>query len=337
MAFKTDDRQVMAAWQEAMENGEDAMKALLQFLLQRLMEEERDAFLGADHFERTSVRKGYRNGYKPRRLLTRVGRMDLMVPKDREGRFHTSIFECYQRSEKALALSLAEMYFQGVSTRKVKHITHELFGLDVSRSTISNLTSDLHEEIEKWRNRRLEGDYPYLVIDARYEKIRIDKEVVSQAVLLAVGISLDGHREVLGSWIGDSENEETWGDVFRELKGRGLTGVKYIVSDAHEGMLNAIRRHFCGVRWQRCQVHFIRAIVKHMSKKDRPYVIGRLKSITACTSKDDATAQMKKVIQEFEGKFPKVADYLEDHGHEILTVYGLPENVRKKMRTSNLD
>ena len=154
--------------------------------------------------------------------------------------------------------------------------------------------------------------------------------------MLAVGISMDGHREVLGSWIGDSESDVSWGDVFSDLKGRGLSGVKYIVSDAHKGLLNALDRHFSGVRWQRCQVHFIREIVKRLSKKDRPYVIDRLKSITACTSRDDATRQMETVINELEDKFPNIANQLEDHGHEILTVYNLPEAVRKKMRTTNM-
>ncbi|GAI58191.1 unnamed protein product, partial [marine sediment metagenome] len=203
----------------------------------RVLEEEITAYLEAGTYECTDKRNGYRNGYKPRTLKTRVGRLELMVPKDREGRFQTELFERYQRNEKALTLAIMEMYIQGVSTRKVKKITEELCGLEISRSQVSHLSKGLDEEIALWRSRPLKKAYPYLVVDARYEHIRSGFHVTSQGILLVVGISEDGHRELLGVWHADSENEQSWTDVFRELKERGLKGVEYVVSDDHSGLV----------------------------------------------------------------------------------------------------
>jgi putative transposase len=336
MARKENDRGLLRIWQEASGSGEDGMMQLMQGVIQRVLSEELTSFLEADPHERSEKRKGYRNGYKPRTLKTRLGRMELMVPKDREGRFQTELFERYQRSEKALMLGLVEMYLQGVSTRKVKAITEALCGLDISRSQVSRLTKGLDKEIGIWRSRELEKEYPYVVVDARYEKVRINHEVVSQGVLLVVGIRTDGYREILGTWVADSESEASWSEVFKELKGRKLKGVRYIVSDDHAGLRNAIDRHFQGVVWQRCQVHFIRNILSQVNKKDRAQVAEKLREITHAQSRESALKRIEESVDEFAKTHPKVSEILEEQGEEILAVYQLPVWHRRSMRTTNM-
>jgi putative transposase len=317
--------------------GTDPMMCLLRHTIQQLLEEEMTAFLNAEPYTRTEERRGYRNGYKPRMLNTRVGRLELMVPKDREGRFQTELFEKYQRSEKALMLAIAEMYIQGVSTRKVKKIAEELCGLDISKSQVSNIAKGLDEEIRAWRMRTLEGKrYPYLVMDARYEWIRRDKAVVKQGVLIVVGIDEDGYREALGVWCADLESEATWSGVFRELKERGLAGVNYVVSDDHEGLKNAIARHFQGVIWQRCQVHFIRNVLGMASKADRGRILALLKEITGAQTMESARTRLGEAVDALSATHPKIADHLDTYGEEMLAVYTLPADHRKRMRTTNM-
>jgi len=264
-----EDSMLVGVLQAYSVEGEEPFRALLRHTIQQVLEEEMTAFLHAEPYTRTKERLGYRNGYKPRTLMTRVGRLELMAPKDREGRFQTELFEKYQRSEKALLLAIVEMYVMGVSTRKVKKITEELCGLSISRSQVSSLAKRLDEEIREWRMRALPRRYPYLVVDARYEKIRRDGAVISEGVLIVVGVDEEGFREVLGVWCADLESEATWSHVFRELRERGLTGVSYVVSDDHEGLTKAIARYFQGVVWQRCQVHFIRNVLDNVpSERD---------------------------------------------------------------------
>jgi transposase-like protein len=308
----------------------------MESAIQRILEEELTSFLNAESHERTQERTGYRNGYKPRALMTRLGRMDLLIPKDREGRFQTELFERYQRNEKALMLSLVEMYVQGVSTRKVKAVTEALCGLEISKSQVSRLAKDLDEEVRAWRSRPLKRAYPYLVVDARYEKIRINHQVLPQGVLLVVGIGVNGYREILGTWVADSESEASWSEVFRDLKERGLHGVQYVVSDDHAGLVKAIERHFQGVLWQRCQVHFLRNILSQVSKKDRPRIIETVREITTAPSHAIARKRMDEVIEALEKKHPKVSQLLEEHGEEILTVYQLPVHHRRSLKSTNM-
>lgn len=275
MARKGNDNELKAVWQEAAATGEDGMRRMMERVVQQVLEAEMTSFLGADAYERTGERKGYRNGYKPRTLKTRVGELELMVPKDRDGQFQTELFERYQRSEKALVLAVTQMYLEGVSTRKVRDITEALCGLEISKSQVSALSQKLDAEIEQWRQRPIEKVYPYLMIDARYEKVRRGGEVISQGVLLAVGVSEEGHREVLGVWTADSESEGSWGDVFSDLSRRGLRGVRYVVSDDHQGMVRAIERHFQGVAWQRCQVHFVRNLLNHTAAREKAAVLAQ--------------------------------------------------------------
>jgi transposase-like protein len=223
MARKRQGIGIVESWQGSGE--EDFLRGLVERVVQQVLEAEMTSFLGAEAYERSGERRGWRNGFKPRVLKTRVGKLELLVSKDREGQFQTELFERYQRSEKALVLSMLQMYIEGVSTRKVSAITETLCGLEVSRSQVSALSQKLDLELSAWRNRDLEKAYPYLVLDARYERVRRAGRVVSQGVLVAVGVSAEGYREVLGAWLADSETEASWGQVFAELKQRGLRGV----------------------------------------------------------------------------------------------------------------
>jgi len=316
--------------------GEDFLRELVQRTVQQVLEAEMTGFLGAGTYERNGERRGWRNGYKPRTLKTRVGELELMVPKDRDGEFQTELFERYQRSEKALVLAMLEMYVGGVSTRKVSAITEALCGLEVSKSQVSALTQKLDAEISAWRTRPLTQTYPYLVVDARYEKVRQGGAVVSQGVLVVCGIDRRGYREVLGCWVAESESEASWGAVFAELKQRGLQGVRYVVSDDHAGMVKAIGRHFQGAVWQRCQVHFVRNALSLCGVAQRPIVLSLMRSVTEAPTRDAASAALKAAIVELQKKAPKTARLLEEHGEEILGVYVLPEPHRKRMRTTNM-
>lgn len=223
------------------------LREIVERVLQEVLEAEMTEHVGAAPHERTDARKGHRNGYKPRTLRTRVGTLNLLVPQDREGTFSTRLFSRYQRNEKALVLALMEMYVEGVSTRKVKDVTEELCGTSFSKSLVSSLAGGLDAELEAWRTRRLEAaSYPYLFVDARYEKVRVDSRVVSQGVVAVSGVRDDGLREILAVEVSDTESEATYQELFRSLKRRGLSGVELVVSDDHEGLKAAIARHFQG-------------------------------------------------------------------------------------------
>ena len=334
MARREDGTDVLSVWQGACE--EDALRDLVEYVVQRVLEEEMTAFLGAESYERTTARRGYRNGSKPRTLKTRVGTLALLVPKDRAGRFQPSLFERYQRNEKALMLALAEMYVQGVSTRKVKAITEQLCGLTISKSQVSVLAKGLDEEIAAWRDRPLEVRYPYLMVDARYEKVRQGPRVTSQGVLLVIGISEEGYREILGVWQADTESAATWSDVFGDLKRRGLKGVRYVVSDNHQGLRSAVDRHFQGSVWQRCQVHFVRNVLSRVRKGDRASVVALLRSITKAPTRAAAERALATAVEGLTARYPEVAALLEAAGPEILAVYALPAGHRKRLRSTNV-
>lgn len=333
---KKEDSGVLGILQASSVNGDDPVKGLLRHTIQQVLEEELTAFLNAEPYDRTDKRRGYRNGYKPRALTTRVGRLELLVPKDREGRFQTELFEKYQRSEKALVQTIAEMYVQGVSTRKVKKITEELCGLEISKSQVSALVKGLDAEVQHWRMRPLTKSYPYLVVDARGERIRRDGTVIPQSALVVVGIDAEGYRETLGVWCADSESEASWTAVFRELKERGLSGVSYVVSDDHTGLTNAIHRQFQGAVWQRCQVHFIRNVLALTAKKDRGRILAHLREITGSSSLESAQKRLQEAVDALSSTHPKVAALLDGHGEEMLAVYALPEPHRKRMKSTNM-
>jgi len=336
MARKSNDSELKQTWQAATASGDDGMRALVQRVVQQVLEAEMTSFLAAENYERTPGRRGYRNGYKHRLLKTRVGELELFVPKDRDGEFQTELFERYQRSEKALVLAIMQMYVEGVSTRKVRDITEALCGLEIGKSQVSALAQKLDEEIQQWRERAIENSYPYLMIDARYEKVRRGGEVISQGVLMVVGISAEGMREVLGVWVADSESEASWGEVFSDLSRRGLRGVRYVVSDDHQGMRRAIDRHFQGATWQRCQVHFLRNLLNHTAAREKAFMLGLLKTITEAPTLVAARKALNEAVEVLGRRAPKAAALLDTCGEEILAVYQLPEAHRKRMRSTNM-
>ena len=265
------------------------LKEIVERVLQGLLEAEMTEHIGAAPYERTQDRKGQRNGYKPRTLRTRVGTLNLAVPQDREGAFSTRLFARYQRNEKALCLALMQMYVEGLSTRKVKEVTEELCGTSFSKSLVSQLASSLDSELEAWRNRRLEAEaYPYLYVDARYEKVRVDGRVVNQGVLLVSAVRDDGMREILEVEVADTESEATYHELFRSLKRRGLSGVELVVSDDHEGLKSALARHFQGASWQRCQVHYARNLLGMVGYARRKDLAEGLRGVFAARSREVA-------------------------------------------------
>jgi putative transposase len=310
---------------------------IVERVVQQMLEAEMTEHVGAAPHERTDARKGHRNGYKPRTLRTRVGTLNLLIPQDREGTFSTRLFSRYQRNEKALVLALMEMYVEGVSTRKVKDITEELCGTSFSKSLVSSLAGSLDAELRVWRNRRLEGmTYPYLFVDARYEKARVGHGVVSQGVLVVSAVRQDGFREILGVEVADTESEATYHELFRSLKARGLKGVELVVSDDHEGLKAAVARHFQGALWQRCQVHYARNLLGMVGAKKRKELAADLRGVFAAPDRRSALELACSVAEKWRGKgHEKVACHLEEHIEECLACLAFPESHRQRIRTTN--
>lgn len=322
--------------QAILESDEDLLAEVLRLGVQSLMEAERDAYVSADPFERSGERKTQRNGYQARQLRTRVGVLDLKVPKTRDGAFYPSILERYQRSEAALVTSLAECYVQGVSTRKVSRICEELFGEGLSHETVSRYVGELDEELEPWRQRTLEGEFPYLLVDARYEKARVDHRIVDVAVLVAIGVSSEGQRHVLGVDVAHGETKASWSAFLGDLKERGLTGVQLITSDAHAGLAEARRTHFPGVPWQRCQRHFLMNALEKAPKALEDELHRRLRRIwDESQSYDEAREALRVLVAELESRHPDLAEWLDTDGEDTLSCFHFPEAHRKRVRTTN--
>lgn len=278
----------------------DFLREIVERTVQTILEEELSAHLGAERYERTGERRGYRNGTKPRTLTTRVGTLELAMPQDRDGTFSTELFGRYQRTEQALVLSLMEMYVHGVSTRKVAAITEQLCGTRFSKSQVSVLAGRLDGELSAWRERPLTApSYPYVWVDARYEHVRVDGRVVSQGVLLVTGLrGDDGRREILGVAVADTESEATYQALFRALTARGLSGVRLVISDDHAGLRQAITRHFQGASWQRCQVHLTRNLLGQVARSTRAEVAAGLREVFAAPTRTQAltVADRKSVV-----------------------------------------
>ena len=313
------------------------LKEIVERVLQEVLEAEMTEHIGAGLHERTDARKGHRNGHKPRTLRTRVGTLNLLVPQDREGTFSTRLFSRYQRNEKALVLALMEMYVEGVSTRKVKDVTEELCGTSFSKSLISSLAGSLDSELEAWRSRPLEAEaYPYLFVDARYEKVRAGHRIVSQGVLVVSAVRDDGFREILAVEVADTESEATYHELFRFLKRRGLSGVELVVSDDHEGLKAAIARHFQGTSWQRCQVHYARNLLGMVGRARRKELAADLRAIFAAASREQALGTASGVARRWREKGQeKVACHIEEHIEECLSCLAFPESHRRRIRTTN--
>jgi transposase-like protein len=316
-------------------DGDNPLRQMLEWMVQQALEHEMSAHLGAEPYERNDKRLGWRNGHRPRVFTTRVGDLELLVPKDRDGTFSTSLFERYQRSEKALVLSMMEMYIQGVSTRKVASITEELCGRSFSSQLVSKLSGELDEKVAEWNSRPLEVDYPYLVVDAEYEKVRRGGRVISQGVLIVMGINTEGMREILAVRIADTESETTWSDLFRDLKRRGLSGVQLITSDNHEGIKAAVKRFFQGASWQRCQCHFMRNALSLAAKGQKDELKADLRSILDSEDTETLLFRLEETVRKWSELRPAVADKIDLEIVDCLAVFCFPRAHRVRLRTTN--
>jgi putative transposase len=319
-------------------DGGAGLRRLLELLAGAAMAEEVTAHLGAGPHERSDGRRGHRNGHKPRTLKTRVGELELSVPQVRGCEpYHPSLFGKWQRSERALLVACAEMYFQGVSTRNVREVLESMCAGEVSAMTVSRVAAELDEKLSQFRSRGLgHTAWPYLKVDARYEKVRVDGKVVSQAVLVTVGFDAGGRREVLDWRVADSESERSWGELFRSLKDRGLGGVRLVVSDAHGGIRSALARHFQGVAWQRCQVHFKRELCARVSYKRRREVMRDLLAVLAPAEKGECLRRAGEMADRWQASHPAVAATLRGGLDDCLTVLAFPEDHRRRLASTNL-
>jgi transposase-like protein len=323
-------------WKELMAGQEDFLRPLIEEVIQQVMEAEMDEAVGAARGERTPERRGYRAGYYGRTLITRVGKLELRVPQDRQGRFRTEVFERYQRSEKALVGALTEMYVQGVSTRKVKAITEELCGHEVSASTISRLNQNLDEELERFAGRHLEEPFPYLILDARYEKVREGGVIRSQAVMIAIGVDWEGRRNVLAVELANRESQSSWKEFCLKLKARGLSGVELVISDDHAGLRKAITEVFTEAAWQRCYVHFLRNALDYLPRKADNDCLTELRWIYDRHSIDEARQDLAAWLKKWAPRYPKLCDWAESNIEETLTFYRLPRQHHKNLKSTNL-
>jgi transposase-like protein len=321
---------------KALTQDSDFLRPLVQGLIQEILESEMSELLGADKSERTEQRSGYRSGYYTRNLVTRVGKLELRVPQDRQGRFNTEVFERYQRSEKALVSTLAEMYVQGVSTRKVKVVTEELCGHAFSASTVSSINKKLDKELAVFSERGLEQPYPYLILDARYEKVRIDGVIRSRAVLIALGINWEGRREVLGVDLANRESKNSWKDFIVSLKRRGLRGVELVITDSHEGLRTALEQVLPEAAWQRCYVHFLRNALDHLPRRGDDDCLTELRWLYDRRSLEEAQADLAAWLQKWQGRYPKLCDWVEENIEQTLTYYRWPLQHHKHLRSTNM-
>lgn len=315
---------------------QDAFRQLLREALQEVLEADMTEALGAGPSERSEGRVGYRSGYYSRSLVTRLGKLELRVPRDRDGRFSTELFERYQRSEKALVASLAEMYVQGVSTRKVKAITEELCGHTFSASTISATVKQLDGSLRRFAERPLSEPYPYLILDARYERVRIDGIIQHQAVLIAIGIDWDGRRQILGVELAPRESATSWRDFIAGLRRRGLSGVEFVVSDDHAGLKRAISEQLTEAAWQRCYVHFLRNALDHLPRKADDDCMRELRWLYDRRDLKEAQSDLASWLKRWEARYPKLTDWVEENIGETLSFYRLPLRHHKHLKSTNL-
>lgn len=316
--------------------GDRGLAALVEAVLNQFLEAEITDHVGAGPHERSSERRGHRNGHYRRSLTTRVGGIELSVPRDREGSFRTELFERYQRSEKALVLAMLEMVINGVSTRKVARITEELCGREFKRSTVSDLAKQLDVQVEAWAERRFTERYPFVIVDAMQIKVRRDAAVRPTSLLVAVGINAEGYREILGISVANSESEQSWMDMFRRLKERGLSGVEFVLSDAHGGLVTALQRCFQGAAWQRCQVHFRRNVVDRAPKAHQDALHAGLDRILEAHDAEEARAEFQRLHALLKGKADRALETLEAGLEDAIQVLALPEKYRVRLRSTNM-
>ncbi len=333
------NRNIISTSLQGLFQDKGALKEFLSTVADQLMQAEAEEHIQAGRYERTEERRGHRNGTKPRRFKTRVGELELNVPQVRGTEpYHPSLFARWQRSERALLVACAEMYIQGVSTRKVRNVLEEMCDFEISASVVSRVAAELDEKLSTFRTRRLdEHEYPNLIIDARYEKVRKNGRVVSQAVLITCGITENGSREILDWRVGDSESDDTWGEVFRSLKDRGLKGAGLVVSDAHRGIIKAMSRHLQGVEWQRCRVHFKRELLKKVSWKDAKELMADLRMMFKPEEKSECMVRAEEVASKWELRgASRVAKAIRNGMEDCLTVCSLPSSHRRRLNSTNM-
>ncbi len=315
----------------------DVLRGLVETVVQEVLEAEVSEHLRAGPYERSDERRGRRNGRKPRRVKTALGVLDLQLPQVREGGFRTQVFERWQRSDKALVAALQEMVVKGVSTRNVSAVLEKLGGFEVSAATVSHAMAELDGQIAAFFERDLSGvDYPFLIVDARYEKTRRAGRVRSQAVLIVAGVRDDGRRELVGLALGDSESEATWGELFADLKRRKLTGVELVVSDAHQGIRAAMSRHFQDVAWQRCKVHLMREMLRKVSWRDYKELSKDLRAIYTSEEIEQCRAVGEEVAEKWQERSPRMSKALRAGLDDTLTAWTFPAHLRKRLNSTNM-
>lgn len=337
MTHQDDNTAIGQMLEAVITQGMDGLETAISILLNEAMKVERSRALGAEPWQRSEHRLGYANGYKPKSLNTRIGRLSLQVPQVRgDVTFYPSVLERGLRSERALKLAVAEMYVQGVSTRKVTEVMETLCGLEVTSTEVSRCANLLDEELEKWRTRPL-GHCPYLVLDARYESVRVDGSVRSCAVLIAAGVRDDGKRSILGVSCSMSEAEVHWRDFLVGLKKRGLHGVEMITSDDHEGLKAALRSTFNGVAWNRCHFHLQRNAAAYVPKIDmRAKVAEDIRSILTAPSREEAERMLELTVDNYRGCASRLASWMQSALPEGFTVFMLPQRYQRRLRTTNM-
>ena len=336
MTHQNQSSEVAAVVQLLANEGFEGMANAMQILLNEAMKLERSEYLNAQPYQRTDDRRSYANGFKDKTVNSRLGKLELHVPQTRDSEFYPSALERGERSERAFKLAIAEMYVQGVSTRKVAKITEELCGTEVTSMQVSRAAAMLDEELEAWRTRQL-SQVEYLMLDARYEKVRVAGSVRDCAVLVAIGVLPTGQRSVLGVSVSLSEAEVHWRDFLRSLKTRGMQGMKLVISDAHEGLKAARKAVMPSVPWQRCQFHLMQNAMQYIPKLEmRKQIAQDLRNVFNARDIDDANEELKRFVSLYKDSAPNVATWAEKNIPEGLTVFQIPKDHRKRMRTTNM-
>jgi len=335
MTYQTDCTLPEELLEQIAQQGLDVLPDIIRTVINTAMQIERQNHLSAAPYERTAERQGHANGYKPKTIITRAGKITFDVPQVREGGFYPQSLEKGLRSERALKLALAEMYVQGVSTRKVAAITEHLCGTEISSTQVSRAMAELDEQFTAWRERPL-GQMRYLYLDARYEKVRQDGQVRNAAVLLAMGVNLEGNREVLGVSVSLSEQEVHWRTFLQSLVARGLAGVQLIVSDAHSGLQRARMAVFGGVPWQRCQCHLQRNAQAYVPRRTmKREVAADIRAIFNAATRHDAESLLAQAVKKYSPKASKLADWMESNIPEGLAIFAFPSTHQRRIRTTN--
>lgn len=320
---------------EKREASSDFLRETLAFLLQELMEQEVNGRCGAERYARTEERSNQRNGHRDRPLETRLGRVDLKVPKLREGSYFPGFLEPRRMSEKALTAVVQEAYVQGISTRKVDDLVQSMGMTGISKSQVSRLCAEIDERVDAFLNRPLEGNWPYVWLDATYIKSREHGPVASQAVVVATAVNQEGYREVLGLSVGPAETEAFWTDFLRSLVARGLNGTRLVISDAHEGLKKAIAAVLTGAGWQRCRVHFMRNVIAQVPKVHQPAVSAAVRTALNQPDQREASRQWREVADNLRGRFPKAAACLDNAEEDVLAFMVFPKEHWPKLASTN--